>query len=137
VKDPTNGAPNNRNNVVGSMAFSLDGTLLAISMYAAGAVLAPTGVQLWDRRTAQLLATLSIDGGAVAFSPDGRSMAFHGADGDTVEIWSVADRKLSTTVRLAGEPPAGTPAQAGLAFSPDGHTLAVPDNNGVQLWRIG
>ena len=67
---------------------------------------------------------------AVAFSPEGATLASTGADG-WVRLWAVADgRELA---RLAGHSGGGR----GVAFSPDGLTLASGGFDGaVQLWSV-
>ncbi len=66
--------------------------------------------------------------GAVAFSPDGRSLA-SGDDSGRITIWNVADR--SEVFSLHGH----TGPVTGLAFSPDGARLASAGADGsVRLW---
>ncbi|MFJ7628233.1 WD40 repeat domain-containing serine/threonine protein kinase [Streptomyces sp. NPDC097595] len=66
---------------------------------------------------------------AVAFSPDGKTLATGGPQAD-VRLWDVATGRLKATVanRLA-EP-------RDLAFSPDGRSLAVTADGGVLLWNL-
>jgi WD40 repeat protein len=79
-------------------------------------------VTLWDARTlrpAGALTGLSADVQAVAFSPDGKSLAAAEVVGERPRfyVWSV--RRRAVTAR------AQTFAIASLAFSPDGSTIAL------------
>ena len=71
---------------------------------------------------------------AVAFAPDGRSLAAGSRDG-TVKVWDVAGS--SGPARPAR---ATTPQLAAMAVSPDGKTLAVSvadeRDNAIKLWDL-
>ena len=129
----------NGSDEVNTLAFSPDGKLLATSteyIYVAGPVY--TGIQLWDPATGKLITTVTLKGGgSVCFSPDGKTLAFGGVDGNTVELWDVASQKTLATINL-GQQADGTPSYEGSqTFSPDGKTIAVPVPGGVQLWSVG
>ncbi|CAA9541206.1 MAG: High-affnity carbon uptake protein Hat/HatR [uncultured Thermomicrobiales bacterium] len=129
-----------------AVAFSPDGTLLA-----AGGCLGrgPTGtcaeggVQRWETASGRLInGPLRIPAStvrAIAFSPDGRTLAAGGQDG-TVILWDIADGTPRLTSLFH------VPAVRSLAFSPDGEILAAGTEGGagaglnsgkVALWDVG
>jgi serine/threonine protein kinase len=132
LADPDHGAVN-------SVAFSANGQTLA-----AGDNYGPT--YLWNMSTHSLTATLAEPGGNngvawVALSPDGQMLAtgYQANDNSssnnvesTVYLWSTTTDKLIGTVT----DPGSKGAEAG-AFSPDGQTLAIADDNGsTYLWQV-
>ncbi|HEY3903567.1 MAG TPA: hypothetical protein VGM14_06685, partial [Streptosporangiaceae bacterium] len=72
---------------------------------------------------------------AVAFSPDGQTLAAGDHDGSTY-LWNVASRTVAGM--LATSPYSGQPKVWAVAFSPDGQLLATGDRAGVtDLWKVG
>ena len=118
---------------VWSLAFSPGGTMLASS--------SPTGIKLWEMATGKRRASIAIAGEengrlgphagyCLAFSPDGRTLAY-GADDGVTRLWDVATAR--ERARLVGD----SGPLLGLAFSPDGQTLATASRDGtVKLWNV-
>lgn len=111
------------------LAFSPDGHLLAgstsqIEGNKIGVVTRRSGSTLWDvfdpADPRQLAPRLLLADGALAFSPDGRTLAI--SDGSShVQLWDIADPSAPKRIAtLVGH----TAAVNALAFSPDGRTLA-------------
>ncbi|MFE3188601.1 NACHT and WD repeat domain-containing protein [Nocardia sp. NPDC059240] len=86
----------------------------------------------------------------LAFSPDSKMLAI-GLIGDsfgafngttdpkaTVQLWDTQDpRKPRTTGAVVATDTHGDPQQIrGLAFGPDGHTLALSGSGGIALWNV-
>jgi WD40 repeat protein len=90
-------------------------------------------VRLWNVATATQTTQLTghSDGvRAVAFSPDGATLASTGYDG-TVRLWNLTT--ATQTTQLKGHSGRVT----GVAFSPDGATLASTSNDGtIRLWNV-
>ena len=106
--------------VVSAVAFSPDGTTLAVAGVG--------GTQLRDVPAGKLIKTLPA-ATAVAFSPDGKILAIGAAAG--TQLWDVPAGKLIKTLPAA----AGSVVSA-LAFSPGGTRLAAAVGGGIQLWDL-
>ena len=112
---------------VSVIAFSRQGNLLVSGSY-------DGKLRLWNPHTHQLLMILNAGDrigynkiGAVAFSPDGRTLA--NGIGDDIQLWDTHTGQHKHNISR------GESSIFYLAFSPDGHTLAsasISDN--IQLW---
>jgi RNA polymerase sigma factor (sigma-70 family) len=81
-------------------------------------------LRLWDVATAKLLHQQRLGGrqnvASIAFSPDAESHLLAIASGQVIHIWDAAHLRDVRTIVVEGEHP-----PTGLAFSPDGTTLAA------------
>jgi WD40 repeat protein len=111
-------------------AFDASGEKLAIGVVG--------GVEVWSARTGRMRTQLHVDGGrefgdeiqALAFSRDGRSLAWGEYDGD-IRLWDVEKAKQ------IGDPLQHRKAIVrDLEFSPDGLTLASAGASTVLLWSL-
>jgi WD40 repeat protein len=107
--------------LVNAFAWSPDGSSLA-------AACDDHTVQLWDARTRRLIRTLAGHKRgvtAVAFSPDGRTLA--SGDGRTIKLWQASTGREMLTV--SREIKLGDPLRW-LAFTRDGARLLAADEGG-------
>ncbi|MWA02961.1 protein kinase [Actinomadura sp. LD22] len=83
-----------------------------------------------DPRTEQIVP----DEGCVisTVSPDGTTLACTGMHGPGVTLWDVSERKQIGAVT----PPGTTEPPNNMAFSPDGHSLALDGYPAVTLWNV-
>ena len=112
-----------------SVAFALDGSLLAMSGENVGKI------HLWDLRSDTLLETLSHPHpvSAVAWSPKARLLASGDFDGG-IRVWELHTTGPAICIRaFSGH----TNWVMGLAFAPDGSLLASGSRDGaVKLWDV-
>jgi WD40 repeat protein len=104
------------------LAFRRDGRTLAVC-----GLDAP--IRFWDVRSLRQLAPLPTNARGdndIEFRPGDRVLAAGGADG-TTRLFDVASRTPIGRLRARGP-------VLGLAFRPDGRTLAVADFAGIRLW---
>jgi eukaryotic-like serine/threonine-protein kinase len=111
---------------VGALAFAPDGRLVASAHGG--------NVRLWDPRTGEerhrIMARRDTMGHiALAFAPDGATLAASGPDGEVI-LWDTGS--WTDRGRLSG-----VPVATGAAFAPDGLALATAARDGkVRLWDV-
>ncbi|MGW5861664.1 nSTAND1 domain-containing NTPase [Streptomyces sp. NPDC055239] len=109
-----------------TLAFSPSGKSLAAAGDFDGKV------QVWDAADGRLQKTLSsgsLTVEAIAFSPDGATLAAGGGD-MSVRLWDIKTGRTRTT--LIGH----TDTVNGIAFSPDGKTVATGSSDRtIRIWR--
>jgi WD40 repeat protein len=119
-------------------ALSPDGKTLAVVTGAADGG-GPASVRLWDVATRRWAATLTLSysqcgGGvsAVAYSPDGKTLAMFSHSGHETCLWDPVTRKVT----ILTDPGPGIDGTAG-GFSSGGTTLVVADTDGrIYLWDL-
>lgn len=136
------------NSGVYSVAFSTDGTMLAVGGQSSNATngLYDGVLELWRVSNGRLISTLSTKANysvyAVSFSPDEATLAdggqslnpSNGAYTGVLELWNISSGALNT--KLNG---AGATSVDSVAFSPNGKTNADGGTNGsgiLELWNV-
>jgi RNA polymerase sigma factor (sigma-70 family) len=105
------------------IAYSPDGKLIA--------VMGALGIWLYDAETLTEVGMIAEGAGAIAFSPDGQTLA-SGSWSDTVHLWEVSTQKRVGRLMSPRQRSVTT-----LAFTPDGNTLAVGYGKGnIVLWDM-
>jgi RNA polymerase sigma factor (sigma-70 family) len=104
--------------------------------------------RLWDVATAKLLHPERLGDGrnvaSIAFSPDAASHLLAIASDRVIHLWDAAHHRMVRKIAIAGEHDhsvgGGDRRPTGLAFSPDGTSLAAGIRIAgaeIQLWRVG
>jgi len=112
-----------------SVVFAPDGKTLATGSF-------DKTVRLWDVATGTLLHVFSGHTGfisSVAFAPDGKSLASSSSDG-SVRLWDTATGQQRSGFHFESQINLSTSEHiwvTGLAFAPDGKTLAAGQANGA------
>lgn len=115
---------NGHTNCIESLAYSSDGKIIATGSQ-------DNTVRFWDVHTGTQITTLNGDTKRVmslAFSPDGKSIVTASWD-KTVRLWDAHTGEQDTIL---------FPNLLALSvdYSPDGKTIAIPSDYGVQLWDV-
>ena len=115
-----------------SVAFSLDGTLLASGSYG------DAPIRLWEVATGVEKTTLGDPAvvGSIAFSPDGKLLASSDTFFDsTIRLWEVATGVEK--IKLGEQSDIEFAGITSLVFSPNGNLLASSSWNGtVGIWEV-
>jgi WD40 repeat protein len=110
--------------ILAFLGFSADGNILASTDET------ESSIRLWEARTGREIGRLSGHRDhtvAVAFSPDGKTVASTGGDG-TLKLWQLSTRREVATLLEAG-------AAGPLVFSPDGLMLIVCLRDQARVFR--
>ena len=115
-------------NIVGEIAFSPDGKILASD--------SGRTIRLWDIATGQPVGpplTSPTNINALAFAPD--QILAVGSGAGTIQLWNISTARPSTTI--GGLLTLTTDTVNTLKFSPDGRTLVAGSEDGtIRLWDV-
>jgi RNA polymerase sigma factor (sigma-70 family) len=92
-------------------------------------------IELWDTETGKKLRELAAEkysSYALAFSPDGKTLAAARTGYKAIQFWDVASAKSRGQFAIDTPEPASERSVHSLVFSPDGKTLAVGDGGLLQ-----
>jgi len=111
--------------------ISPDGSMVWVAEFPLYTDVSPV-ITVIQTSTNQVVGSITLPGkaspGAMVFSPDGK-LAYVSAGGATVYVVDVATMKAVSSMEALG-------AVAGLAISPDGKTLLVPNSGGAEVQAI-
>jgi WD40 repeat protein len=117
---------------VHSLAFAPDGKILAGAVGSMHNLSLPSLVVLWNMascRAPRVLRGHTASITAVAFAPDGKTLASGGAD-SLVRFWDVASGRETGQIEIEPEWPLA------IVYAPDGKTLAIASGQALKLWDI-
>ncbi|MGD0529511.1 MAG: WD40 repeat domain-containing protein, partial [Polyangiaceae bacterium] len=120
--------------VTAGIAWSPSGKLLAVAAY--------LHVSVIDAATLQERMHFAAPDAkirAVAFSPDGKTLAACSGHGETVHLWAIdsgAERRLLAPRSPPSRGSAGSRPCTSVAWSPDGKSLATGLDASVELWDV-
>ncbi len=120
------------NDLTKAIAISPDGQMLA-----SGSSGPDTSIKLWQLHSGTLSRILPGHQGtvaAVAFSPDGQTLASSSYDG-SIRLWQVSDGKLLRTWHEPHQAGSLTWIEA-VAISPDGQRLIASVSNTLKFWDL-
>lgn len=130
------GEPIRQSGSVRSIAFSQDGSKLAVSLYYPSTGEYGT-IRIWAVDTRQQIGEIRPQTNVrqVAFSPDGTKLAVSltdpsGVQIGTINIWDVE------TLKQVGKPLQVDESMGPFAFSPDGTILASGSGDNIILWNV-
>jgi len=132
---------NDSNQLVVAKALSNNGSAIAIAVGTFG--FREVSIHIWrmtDGTLVRIIRTGTSRIGSMTFSDDGTRLAFVGTSvttdfafvGYSVNVLRVSDGSSLFSLNAAGDDFHNT----GVAFSPDGSTLAISRPSGIQLWRL-